>query len=92
MTTFMTRNLARYSLRREKQGYLEYLERLGNPKSMWKGFQQMHIFSGSRNTSAIPENLLSAEEINRYFLSVFQKKMTVGIKYIIIATISINQI
>ena len=67
------RNLARYSLRREKQGYLEYLERLGNPKSMWKGFQQMHIFSGSRNTSAIPENLLSAEEINKYFLSVFQK-------------------
>lgn len=70
------RNLTLRSVRREKSGYLEYLERRGDARILWKGLRDMGVSSGSSNFNDLSTSLHSPEDVNTYFLSVFNKTNT----------------
>ena len=69
----MLRNLTLYTVRREKLGYLEFLDGQRDSRSLWRGLRNLQVYSSSKSASALPAALQNADEINNYFLRVFRK-------------------
>ena len=68
------RNFALASVRREKMGYLNFLEQQKNYRMLWKGLRNMNVHSVTKNTIAdLPPDLMNPDRINDYFMSIFQK-------------------
>nr|CAH7757971.1 unnamed protein product [Callosobruchus chinensis] len=65
------RNYALASIRREKAGYLEYLQQQNKPKELWKTLKAMKVQQSS-NVS-LPTHLQDVTAINAHFTSVYNK-------------------
>lgn len=63
------RNLTVAAIRKEKAAYISCRERTSDKKQMWNALKTLSI--NTKTNYTIPDELKKPNEINNYFISVF---------------------